>query len=168
MEYSHDIVAQSFVNSFIESRISEITSRKSCRNRCYTKAWAFSFSIDFELHDWESSFHRWPKAQSIHLLPNSEFQPNCWHPFSKLLLLGQIDGQLSYEFDMTRSLRRVRCLACCSPISLGTKPTTRKLFQSYSHCFGILLTTDGQDTSGDPVDSIEFALISRRKAGDSY
>lgn len=44
------------------------------------------------------------------------------HPFSKLLLLGQIDGQLSYEFDMTRSLRRVRCLACCFPISLGTKP----------------------------------------------
>lgn len=136
--------------------ISEITSIKSCRNRCYTKAWAFSFSIDFSLHDWESSFHRWPKAQSMNLLPNSEFQPNSWHPFSKLLLLGQIDGQLSYEFDMTRSLRRVRCLACCSPISLGTKPTTRKLFQSYSHCFGILLFTGGATKSwGNPLAKVQ-------------
>lgn len=126
------------MNFFLESRISEITSKKSSRNRFYTKAWAFSFSIDFELHDWESSFHRWPKAQAYYLIPSFNRRP-----FSKLLLLGQIDGQLSSEFDMTRSLRKVRCLACCSPISLGTKSTTRKLFQSYSHCFGILLFTGG-------------------------
>lgn len=153
MEYSHDIVAHSFVNSFLESRIAYRIYIKSCRNRCYTKAWAFSFSMDFELHDWESSFHRWPKDQSLHLLPNSEFQPNCWHPFSKPLLLGQIDGQLSYEFDL---LRRVRSLACCSPISLGKKPTTRKLFPSYSHCFGILVFIGGGTKSwGNPLAKVQ-------------
>lgn len=68
------------MNSFLESEITYIKS-----SRCYR------LFLSFELHDW-----RWPKVFTYYLIPSFNR-----HPFSKLLLLEQIDGQLSYEFDMT-------------------------------------------------------------------
>lgn len=74
--------------TFLESRISPITSIKSSRNH-------FFFLNRFWLRNLSEPFINFvTKSPSIHRT-HSEFQSNCWHPFSKLLLLGQIDGQLS-------------------------------------------------------------------------
>lgn len=70
--------------------------------------------MDFQLHD--CPFIAKAQVFTYYLIPNFNrtvfqalaFRADRWS-----------------EFDMTRSLRRVRSLACSSPIPLGTKPTAR-------------------------------------------
>ena len=113
MEYSHDIVAQSFVNSFLKSRISEITSRKSSRNRCYTKAWAqLSAKLMWSDQTWTT-----PSSSSssfCFLLSSSQSQLSLCHFFffsflSFCLLLNGLMGSR----DMIKIFNTLKGCDCC-------------------------------------------------------
>lgn len=58
-------------------------------------------------------------------------------------------GTIRSKLSVTSSATSARKGKGRDPISLGTKPTTRKLFQSYSHCFGILVFIGGGIKAGE-------------------
>ena len=148
MEYSHDIVAQSFVNSFLESRISEITSIKSSRNRCYTGF----FFLNWFWITWLGIFlSSVAKSPSMNLLPNSEFQPAP--VFQALAFRADRWSALLWIWHDTVPPKSTM-FGLLLP---RTKPTARK---SYSHCFGIWLFTGGATKSwGNPLAKVQNSGI---------
>ena len=111
MEYSHDIVAQSFVNSFLKSKISEITSRKSSQNRCYTKAWA---QLSAELM-WSDQTWTTPSSSSSFCFLLSSSRSQLSLPLLFLLLFvflsfaEWVDGLKKYMIKIFNTLKGCDC-----------------------------------------------------------